>query len=50
MFANKVKVLVYQFAHNSLQVKTNIAMRGIKLGHSYVQCATGLVRTWASSF
>lgn len=29
--ANKVKVFVWQLAHNSLQVKQNIARRGIKL-------------------
>ena len=29
--ANKVKVFVWQLAHNSLQVKKNIARRGVKL-------------------
>ena len=29
--ANKVKVFVWQMAHNSLQVKRNIARNGIKL-------------------
>jgi hypothetical protein len=29
--ANKVKVFVWQFAHNSLPVKRNIAKRGVKL-------------------
>uniref|UniRef100_A0A0A8ZPW8 Reverse transcriptase zinc-binding domain-containing protein n=1 Tax=Arundo donax TaxID=35708 RepID=A0A0A8ZPW8_ARUDO len=29
--ANKVKVFVWQFAHNSLQVKMNIARRGVNL-------------------
>jgi hypothetical protein len=50
--ANKVKVFVWQMAHNSLQVKLNIARRGIKLdtlcpmccrfdediGHLFLKC------------
>jgi ribonuclease HI len=50
--ANKVKVFVWQLAHNSLQVKQNIARRGIKLdtvcpmchrfdedaGHLFLKC------------
>jgi len=52
--ANKVKVFVWQLAHNSLQVKKNIARRGVKLdtlcpicqrfdedmGHLFLKCKT----------
>jgi len=47
--ANKVKVFVWQLAHNSLQVKQDIARRGIKLDTN-APCVIDLMKMLAISF